>query len=514
MVTGSSRETRRLRADAGAASLEYAGAVAVIVVLVSSMLLAATPIGGALKSRVCAALGASCGNAAAQKRYEALASCVVNRDDRTLAYGGNVRIYNLDRKDSDRFTVNADGSASITMTQSTAGGVGLTGKSVKRGGEDTPFSVDARLQLAGDVAYVYNVPAEWGGEDKAREILDDKAGTIDRYGNLILGPLATTGREALSRAGQGISNGVRWVLDQTGIDRESAEERAARQRAQALVDADAMQVSLGLQGSASVSGEAGLVKGAGSGAASAKGTVQISLNGSGADRAVSAFTGIVDVKGTLEGVVGWPGDGRPGQAPTADLPPFLSGALVGGALWSYKVEYDSDGNPAKLTLTTETSGQAGGGLKPPKVPLGSGGTSVNGRAGGTVGSARVQEVVLDLTDPANRAAFDDVFLTYGVGVGDHRAQVSQLRLYDFPRLLENLESLQSRIEQSAIVAEYDYDLSGQNVGAGGQSKPGGVDFVVAGVNWEDSSLSRELTAARGYDMAQGGLEFQIAGCGE
>ena len=511
MTTG---RARRLGADDGAASLEYAGVLALVGMVVMSLVLAATPIGGALKSRICAALGASCGNTAAQDRYDALTKCVLTRSDRTLAYGGNVRIFNIDRKDSDRLTVNADGSASITLTQSSAGGVGLSGKTIKRGGKDTPFSLDAKIQVVGDVAYVYNVPKDWGGEEAAQHLLDDNAGTFDRYGNLVLGPWATSAREAANRAVDGIKTGWRWALDKTGISHESDADRAARERAESLSQADAIQVSLGLQGSAGVSADGGIVKGTASGTASAKGTVQVSLNGSGDDKATSNFTATVDVKGTLEGVVGWPGDGRPGQAPTADIPPFLQGALIGGATWSYKVEYDSDGNPAKLTLTTETSGQVSGGLKPPKLGVGSNGTSVNGKAGASVGSAHVQDVVLDLTDPENRAAFDGLFLTYGVGVGDHRAQVSQMRTYDFANMMAKAQALQDRVQASAIVAEYDYDLSGTNIGAGGQSKPSGVDFVIAGVNWEDSSLRRALTSATGYDMSQGGLQFQIAGCGQ
>jgi hypothetical protein len=500
--------------DTGAASLEYTGMIAVVVMLVGSIVLSATPIGSAIKSKICQAVGASCGNYAAQERFDALTKCVVRRDDRSLGFGGNVRFFNLDRKDGDRVVVNSDGSASVTLSQSTAGGVGITGKTIKKGGEDTPFSVDAKIQVAGDLAYVYNVPSEWGGEDTAQRILDDKAGTLDRYGNLILGPWATSAVEGLGRAADGVGNAVRWGLDKLGIDEESDEERAARERVESLSQADAIQVSLGLQGAAGVSGDAGLVKGSASGTASAKGTVQVSLNGSGEDRATSSFTGTVDLKGTLEGVIGIPGDGRPGQAPSADIPPFLSGALVGGALWSYKVEYDSDGNPSKLTLITETAGQLQGGIKPPRLGLpGGSGTSVSGKANGSVGSAEVEEIVLDLTDPENAAAFNDLFLTYGVGVADHRAQVSQMKLYEWSELMDRADALSDRIMADALVVRYNYDLYGTNVGAGGQQRQSGVDFVVGGVNWEDSSLTRELTGATAYDMSQGGLEFQIVDCG-
>lgn len=510
------RRGGRPSGDTGAASLEYAGILSVVALVVGALILTATPIGGALKSQICQALGAVCGNVAAQDRFDKLAKCVVRRDDRTLAFGGNVRFINVDRKDGDRFAVNSDGSASITMSQSSAAGIGVTGKTPKKGagGKNSPFSVDAKIQVAGDVAYVYNVPKDWGGQKTAQSILDDKAGTIDRYGNLILGPWATSAAEGVNHVADGIGNAWRWTMDKTGIDNESAEERAARERGESLSQADAIQVSLGLQGSASVSADGGIVKGSASGTASAKGTVQVSLNSSGEDKAGNSFTGAVDLKGTLEGVVGWPGDGAPGSVPTADIPPFLSGALVGGAFWSYKVDYDNDGTPIKLTLTTETSGQLQGGLKPPKVGLpGGNGVSVNGKANGSVGSASLEEVVLDLTNPENRSAFDDMFSTYGVGIGDHQAQVSAMNLYDFPTMMDRAQALNDRITSDALVMRYTYDLTGSNVGAGGQQRQDGVDFVVAGANWESSSLSRELTSATAYDMSQGGLEFEIVNCG-
>jgi hypothetical protein len=504
----------RRASDAGAASVEYTGMIFVVVLIVGSIVLGATPIGGAIKSKICLAVGASCASVTSQERFAALTKCVVRRDDRNLGYGGNIRIYNVDRKDGDRVTVNSDGSASVLLSQSVAGGVGLTGKTVTKGGKDTKLSVDAKIQLVGDVAYVYNVPKAWGGEETAKSILDDKAGTLDRYGNLILGPWATSAMEGVGKAADGVGNAWRWGLDTLGIDEESDDERAARERGEALSQADAIRVSVGLQGSAGVSVDAGIAKASATGTASAKGTVQVSLNGSGEDKAGSSFTATVDLKGTLEGVMGVPGDGRPGQAPSADIPPFLSGALVGGALWSYKVDYDAAGNPSKLTMTTETSGQLQGGIKPPKVGLpGGAGTSVSGKASGSVGSADVEEVVLDLTTPENRAAFDDLFLTYGIGVGDHRAQVTALKLDEWSDLMSHADALSDRLMQDALVTRFNYDLYGTNVGAGGQAKPSGADFVVAGISWEDSSLTRKLTSATAYDMAQGGLEYKILDCG-
>ena len=47
--------------DSGAASLEYAGVLFVVVLLVGGVIGQATPVGGAIKSKICQALGVNCG---------------------------------------------------------------------------------------------------------------------------------------------------------------------------------------------------------------------------------------------------------------------------------------------------------------------------------------------------------------------------------------------------------------------------------------------------------------------
>jgi hypothetical protein len=491
----------RRRSETGAASLEYAGFLFVILALLVAMLVVALPAAIAIRAKICEAVGASCGSVAGN----ALPTCITSTDLRTLAFGGNLRIYNADRKDGDNLSVNADGSASFSTSQSLAAGVG-TGKTSK----SEVFSADAKIQLVGESTYVYNVPKDWGGAETARALRDSRNSTLSRYGRLVVGPLATSVEEGATRVVNGVGNGVNSAWDWVTGDEESPEEREARERSQSLQEADAIRVSLGLQGEANVSAESDLIKGGATGKASAKGEVTVSLNRSGADKAASSFSGVVALDGEVAATLGIPGQAQPGQPRTGDIPPFLQMAMGAGKTWTYTVEYDDNGEPSKLTLKTESRDGFNMGIAGDK------GKKVNagGAAKAKTGSLSVDQTVLDLTVPENRAAFDDLFVTYGVGIDGHQAQVSQMQLFWPPEMLERLNALQDRISSDAINVRYEYETSGSGLEADGGVHKDGFDLAVVGVSWEDSSENRRLTSAVAHDYRLGGVEVPlVAGCG-
>lgn len=501
--------TSRRRDQSGAASLEYAGVVLVVVFLVGSVVASVTPVGQAVKMKICEALEAACGSVE-DGTANALPTCTVTSERRTLGYGANIRIYNVDRADGDTVDVNADGSASFSTSQGVAGGVG-TGR-VKNYSGGSSVSAEAKVQLASEGTYVYNVPQDWGGAETARGMRGSRNSTLNRYGRLVVGPMATSIDEGMTRLGNGIANvsNDAWNFVTGGED--SPEEIAERAREQSLGEADALKVSLGLQGSGSVSADAGIVQGAASGKASVKGEVTIALNTDGPDAAKSAFAGVVDVNGELAATLGWSGQGRPGEQSTGDIPPFLQMALGGGKTWSYAVEYDSDGDPVQLTVTTESRDGLSLGL------TGKAGGLTSGSGLGTVstGDVAVNQTVLDLTVPENREAFDGLFTTYGVGVGDHQARVSQMLIWpgDLDEMGARMAALQERFVADALNVQYVYESSGTGLTATGQKKEDGFDVAVAGVSWQDSSETRTLESAVAYDFRQGGLEVPLAsGCG-
>ena len=488
--------------------------VSVVVLLVSSVLVGITPVGGVIKGKICEALDATCSTPEIEQRANELPSCVVRKDVRTLGYGGHIRFFNADRTDGDNLTVNADGSATFSTSQGSAAGVGVSGKKVTTGSatlNGLDPSVDARAQLKGDATYVYNVPEEWGGAEVARDLRNSRNSTLNRYGRLVVGPVATSLEEGGRRLVNGAKGAVRGLKGLLFDDHESAEEKQRREQQESLGEADAIKVTLGLQGSASGSIDADLVEASAGGKLEVRGEVTIPLNTQGPDAADASFTAAFDLEGQIAAVLGVPGDGRPGQQPTADIPPFLELALGGGRQWSYTVDYDRDGNPAKVTFETESRSGFGMGID---GTVKKGGASASGNAGAKHQEVQVDQTILDLTVPENREAFDDLFMTYGVGVGDHQARVSQISLLATPgEFLARAQTLQDRITTDGFNVRYVYEGSGSGLSAGGNSQRDGIDFAVAGVSWEDSSATLQLVEATAHDFRAGGIEVPLAsGC--
>lgn len=508
---GTSRVSSPSRRDQrGAASLEYAGILVVVVLLVATVAVSITPVGQTIKAKICEALDTTCGSVEEGTANE-LPTCTISSERRSLGFGGNIRIYNVDRADGDRLDINADGSASFSTSQGVAGGVG-TGrvKSYSGGGS---ASAEGKVQLAADGTYVYNVPADWGGGDQARGMRESRNSTLNRYGRLVVGPMATSIDEGVTRGVNGLENFANSAWNFVTRSEDSPGEVAAREREHSLSEADALKVSLGLQGSASASADAGIVQGEASAKASVKGEVTIALNTDGPDQATSSFAGVVDVEGELAATLGVPGGGRPGEQPTDDLPPFLRMALGGGKQWSYTVDYDRDGNPTRLSVATESRGSMSLGL------TGRAGGLTSGQGVGSVSDndITVNETLLDLRVPENREAFDGLFTTYGVGVGDHQARVSQMLIWpgDLATMSDRMTALQERFVTDGLNVQYVYEGSGSGLSASGSQKEEGIDLAVVGVNWEDTSETRRLKEAVAYDYRQGGLEVPLAsGCGE
>jgi Flp pilus assembly pilin Flp len=245
----------RRRSDDGAATLEYSGILFVVAAVVLALVASVTPVGDALLARICAALDAQCGTAAVDQRAKDLKiPCVFNQTDRSLGYNVNIEFVRGERKDTDQIKTNADGSASVTLTQ--GGGLGLEAAKSTAG---QGLEGKARITGNGDLGYVYNFPNAYGGHDAAQSFLDDRRGGLDQAVDIVV-PGAQTIREGANQAGNAVSDGWDWATGKLGFG-PSAQEKAAKERAQAAGTPDAVQVSLSLQGAAGVTANGGLVKG-------------------------------------------------------------------------------------------------------------------------------------------------------------------------------------------------------------------------------------------------------------
>jgi hypothetical protein len=490
--------------DAGAATVEYAGIGFVVVMLILTFVTLVTPVGYTIMAKICEAMGGSCASLGPDARARDLkVPCVLRQTDRTLGYNVNVEFVRGDRKDTDQIKSSADGSATVTLTQ--GGGIGLEAAKAT-GGKGAEGK--ARITANGDLGYVYNFPTAFGGRDAAQSFLDDRRSGVNQAVDIVV-PGAQTVREGVNQAGNAMSNAWDWGTDKLGFG-PSAEEKAAKARDQAAGSPDAVQVSLSLQGAVGASLDGGIVKASGELSGQVKGTAVVGLHDGGPDHASSSFTGSAqfDAKGDV--TLGIPGDPRDG---TVDIPPILNLNGAYGQTVSYMVVFDDDGEPSRLVLSHETRTKGGMGLNPPKVGVGSGGTTAGGKATADTGTLTLETTTLDLSDAANRAAFDQFFITYGIDAGDVHAKVADIPLDGgLAGIAERWSALQERMDADGFEASYTYETTGDALSANAGEKA--LKAGGWGVGGEMTSGGRELVSAVARDNRYGGTEVPLATCGK
>jgi hypothetical protein len=509
------RGTTRSRADGGAASLEYAGSLFVVGLIVASLVAVATPIGDAIKVEICKALGVSCGSAAAQQRAKDLGiKCIVSKVDNKLNINGSLEA-RVERTDKGGATSFGDGSGQVVLTQ----GAGI--------GDDESTELGdfaaAKFKVTGngDVGLVYKFPTDYGGSQSATAFLNDKRDITHTVAEILLPPgtqaLEDGTHRALNAAGNFIQDDV---LSPFGLGPSDA-DRQARDRQQRAQTADAVQVSLSIQGSAGVDAGAGVKRKTNNAdgttsqnelqaPASANvtlngaltGTMTVPLHTDGPDAVSASFTG--ELSGDLSGNVSIGGLGP--------IPPFLNASGTVGGKGSYTVSFDQNGNPTALTITTETQAGYGYSFQPKVYDQGA-----KAKAGAKNNGIQFQTQVLDLhTDTpagaANRAAFDQAFDVVGASFAGHTAKIvtpKALRTggtgtIDAVRLVQDWSALQQRLSADAFTTTATYTESTTEYG--GDAKVAGV-----GLGGTYSDTSRQLQSASLHDNRYG-VDVQLATC--
>jgi Flp pilus assembly pilin Flp len=505
------------RDDTGAASLEYAGSLFVVVLVVASLIAVATPIGAAIKAKICEAVGASCGSSAAQRAKGLSITCTMSKRDRDLGYYVAVEGVRGQRKDSDSITKYGDGSATVVVSQ--GAGIGVDGGSKASG---VPLGYTLQGVGNGDLGLVYRFPAQYGGPAAAQDFVDGR-----RSGWQQATQIAVPGLQAVEDGASQGWNGVRnWWQDSVvpffGGDGPSRQDLAARDTAQRKGTADAVQISLSLQGQAGVNAGSGVKVKTGQPAApgqreptkvsggpatanakaaiEVKGQATIGLDTGKPDSVASSFSASIKVDADASAILG----GNPGDNPAGQLP-FLAFKGSAGAAGQYSVSYDAAGNPVKLVVTGEYKFGGGGGVQLP------GGRRIGGKTLNQDVTTHEYAMVLDLNTAtsqgrANREAFDTFFLTTGFSVNGAQARMSvPLQSDSAPALVTSGLSLAARLGSDAFVIQSEYaDSKDEN----------GVDGKVAGwgLGGSMNSTTRSLISATGYDLRNGGLPATLANC--
>lgn len=138
------------RGDAGAGSVEYVGAIMVVVALVASLTVSATPIGAVVMGRICAAFGAECGAVtAAPPEQQPDKECTVRTEDSSIDLGVSIAFVDIDgggrmiveTMSDNTYRVTLDGKATAAAVASA--GEAVFGGSIKGYGGSLEASADA-----------------------------------------------------------------------------------------------------------------------------------------------------------------------------------------------------------------------------------------------------------------------------------------------------------------------------------------------------------------------------------
>lgn len=455
----------RLRRDHGQAATEYTGLIALIALLVLAVLVIVPPLAPALRDAVCRALNLSCASDPANRLD---IQCVTERRDRDHGIGITLFSGHAEARSGDRVEVFGNGRTNVLLwSESRLGVKGGTGArarfDVGTGKMSAGTFLSGMATAGGRVGYVY----EFENEQAAQEHLDSRRGGW---------------RRALSLVG-GVSNssveeGIRWLGRKVGIGEDAPTPRTVVVRLDERAE-----------------GELGY----GGGRANAAGRLS---QDAGAEVHYDLQTG----ERTFIAAVG-------GGGGASAWFPVIGGSAGAEARGIMSVKFDENGEPTRFTFTGEAlamGGLEGGGGAENAVLRRLGVTAGNIGGGGSSAAGQRQQVsvTLDLTDPANRRAFDQVFTTPGGVVVAPRTDVSG----------EDAGTFLREFGDDGVVVVTNYDEQGQagSGGGGGEREVGarGGSGLTFGGGYDSSNRERVLDNARILDMAARNPSFQpFTACG-
>lgn len=434
-----------MRGSVGAGSLEYIGVLTVVAVAVAAFAVvpASFPFRDAIGQALCAMFsGGDCG----ASEELALPQCEISAEGREI--GASITAFSivLGRTDKYDLVQYGDGTARVMTGDVLEAGAAAEaggGSQLSMGDDGSVsggLSGEASLTGTGGLQLIY----DFDDADEAEQWVEDNRNIFTQSLNFAGGPLA---------------DGAEQLWNHLDDDRP-------------VPSAYAVEVGASLQ----LGGEGGIggvASGAASGQLGVTGVLQQNRDGT------SQFS--TEAKASAEGEL---------------ILAMANGELGGDYSAGYTVQYDSSGRPTRLELTTVTRWDSAVGMN--TLGLASGGSTIDefgwdfdiGKWGGETRTT----TVLDLTDPANRAAFDDVFLTAGpFAVMDPQAPFDG-----------SAGALQQRVSESGIVvsAAYAVDTSDSGIDIHGG---GGLQFAL---DVGSDSFERRLLEANVYNGADPAAGFQ------
>lgn len=191
MMRRTRHRTDLLRGERGAAAVEHAGVIVVVVAVVVALLVAISPVGQAIAGRICEAVGASCGSpAAVEADDEPTEPCVLASDTVNVKYSLSVSFVDVGSGVGMQTEELSDGTFKTTLSLSGQAGASLTAGELQAklrigdygGGADLSASVSAAQRLGGGLEYTFDSAEdaadfeEWAYRTFAKESAKAAAG--------------------------------------------------------------------------------------------------------------------------------------------------------------------------------------------------------------------------------------------------------------------------------------------------------------------------------------------------
>jgi Flp pilus assembly pilin Flp len=165
MMPRSGERAELLRGERGAAAVENAGVIVVVVAIVMALLLAISPVGQSIAGKICAAVGTTCGAAAPPEQSdEPTEPCVLATDAVNVKYALSIAFVDVGSGVGMQTEEMSDGTYKTTVSTTAQGGASLTaGELVAKlrvgdygGGLDVSATASAAQRLGGGLEYTFD----------------------------------------------------------------------------------------------------------------------------------------------------------------------------------------------------------------------------------------------------------------------------------------------------------------------------------------------------------------------
>jgi hypothetical protein len=437
--------------DRGSGTLEYVGVATLIAAVFAALAVIplAPSMAESLRESLCTITHqSSCGYARPTVR------CTTATRDRTV--GASVTAFFVKGGHDDKYTVTTygDGTAEVALADSYQLGVqGTAG--VKLDLEAISKELKAKGYAEGSLSAVagYQTVLKFGSATAANDWVNRNRSALGQVANAVSGPV-----------GDGLEQGLNWIKRQTGLGNQD-DARAP----------DAVVIDLGLQATGGAGYGLSTLAGVSADTKDAvKGSLR--LNTDGTQQFTGSFEGEANGTGSLA---------------------FVSGKLGLTGKASYAVKFDKDGNPVEMTVVGEYGGNGGIGSMKSGLPIG-GGTKIKYGGDGAEGVKVNHSYTLNLLNPANRAAFDQAFVTAGPVVLPRPTPtvlpVGGVPAPDPVQLAAQISPLVDRMAQDAVYVRSQYTTGQAGGTVGGSAEGFGLDGTYKGTN-------ADLTKAESQDFA-------------